>query len=66
MQENSLKCIPLSASNTAGRHLENIDEDWKEQVQNQTTQSGRLGIELGGSTNVSNMLMLFPRFCFNK
>lgn len=37
MQENSLKCIPLSASNTAGRHLENIDEDWKEQVQKQTT-----------------------------
>lgn len=50
-----LKCIPLSANTV----IENIAEDLKKLMLEQSTQCGRLAVQLNEITDVSNCLSLW-------
>lgn len=62
---DKLKRVPSSA-NSVGRHIEDT-EDLKKQVLEQTTWCGKLAIQFGESTDVSNMAQLnvFAKFWFS-
>lgn len=66
MAENindKLKCISLTAG-TVRKHTANIREGLQKQVLKQTTQCGRVAVELGRGTDVScrSQLRGFDRF----